>query len=89
MRIRSKLGIVILLLLSVTAIFISPAVDLQPTALRAMQLANMLFAVLVLFGTSVSTLRVAPLSILEAALECAGFSPPASDLIDLHCSRLC
>ena len=54
-----------------------------------MQLANMLFAVLVLFGTSVSTLPRRAISILEAALECAGFSPPASDLIDLHCSRLC
>ena len=52
MKSRSKLVIVVLLLLSVATIFISPAVDLQPTALRALQLANLFFAFLALGATA-------------------------------------
>ena len=46
-----RFGLVVLLFLSVMIIFIAPSVDLQPTALRAIQMANMLFAMLALAGT--------------------------------------
>lgn len=80
---------VILLLLSVLTIFISPAVDLQPTALRAVQLANMLFAVLALAGTSLTACLSRPTVRVAGAFEHASPLVPAQDLIDLNCTRLC
>jgi hypothetical protein len=85
---RAKLGMAIVLVLSVITIFISPVVDLQPTALRALQLANMLCAVLALAGAVLATLfsRVIPFAtILEP--DCGLL--PAPDLVDLNCTRLC
>ncbi len=90
MKRRSVLGVAILLILSVTVIFISPAIDLQPTALRALQLANMLFAVLVLLGTSVLALLFTVRHTVQTVFECECFSPPpTSDLVDLNCTRRC
>lgn len=90
MKRRSVLGVAILLILSVTAIFISPAIDLQPTALRALQLANMLFAVLVLLGTSVLALLFSKCHTVLTVVEWDCFSPPpTSDLVELNCTRRC
>ncbi|HUO24456.1 MAG TPA: hypothetical protein VMU61_02245 [Candidatus Aquilonibacter sp.] len=89
MKNRFKLGVVILLLLSVIAIFISPAVDLQPTALRAVQLANLLFAVLALAGSAVSTRLDVSIGRL-ATVSGRDYSPlPAPDLVVLNCARIC
>ena len=90
MNSRSKLVIVVFLLLSVAAIFISPAVDLQPTALRALQLANMFFAFLALGATAaVSTLLEVPLSRVASIIERDWFLAPSLNLLDLNCVRLC
>ncbi len=90
MKRRSALGVAILLILSVTAIFISPAIDLQPTALRALQLANMLLALLVLLGTSVLALLFTARRSVQTDSGCDCFSPPpTSDLVDLNCTRRC
>jgi hypothetical protein len=86
---RSKFAMVILLLLSVIIIFISPAVDLQPTALRSVQLANMLFAVLALAGTALAACFSGPTLPVAEALEHASALVPAQDLVDLNCTRLC
>lgn len=86
---RSKLVIVVLLLLSVATIFVSPAVDLQPTALRALQLANLFFAFLALGATAVPTLLDLPLSRVASIVERDWFLTPALNLVDLNCVRLC
>ena len=51
MGLKAKSVVVILLLLTVVTIFVSPAVDLQPTALRALQAASLLLAALLLAST--------------------------------------
>jgi hypothetical protein len=89
MRTVSKLTLVTLLLLTVLTVFISPAVDLQPTALRALQAANMLFAALALAGhllaADITTLIswTAGTSDLHLAL------PRTEDILELNCTRLC
>lgn len=84
-----KFGLVILLLFSVIAVFVSPAVDLEPTALRAAKMANLLFALLALAGTAFTArLRQA------TAAHATTFEPnygllSAPDLVNLNCIRLC
>ena len=89
MKDNSKFGVVILLLLSVITIFISPAVDLQPTALRALQLANMVFAMLALAGTTWSARVRVPLNPATTPFACDCVWAPTPALIDLNCVRLC
>ncbi|MGA8151259.1 MAG: hypothetical protein WB952_09945 [Terriglobales bacterium] len=84
-----KLGMVILLLLSMIAIFISPAVDLEPTALRAANLANLLFALLALAGTVLTARFDVPISPVASTFERECALLPAPDLVDLNCTRLC
>ena len=80
---------VILLMLSVVAIFVSPAVDLQPTALRALKSANLLFAALVLAGSALcARIHVAPEPIGTIVERHSVLSPPP-DLLELNCTRLC
>ena len=86
---RSKLVIVVLLLLSVATIFVSPAVDLQPTALRALQLANLFFAFLALGASAASALLEVPLSRVGSTIEREWFLAPSLSLLDLNCVRLC
>lgn len=84
-----KLAIVILLLLSVIAIFASPAVDLQPTALRAMKCATLLFAVLLFAGTVLcARLRVLQ-SHASLRAERRSVLAPTPDLMMLNCALLC
>ncbi len=84
-----KFAVVILLLLSVITIFVSPAVDLQPTVLRALKLANVLFAVLVLAGNALFARLNVPLGPITTIVECrCGLWPP-SDLFELNCTRRC
>lgn len=84
-----KFRLVILLLLSMIAIFISPAMDLQPTALRALTLANSLFAILALAATILTRLfgRVVPSFAHIVETDCGLL--PAPDLVALNCTRLC
>lgn len=85
----TKLSIVVLLLLCVITVFISPAVDLEPTALRAVKAADMLFAALILAGTAIA----ASLSVSFPSIGIVfGFHPVdagATSLVDLNCVRLC
>ena len=84
-----KLGMVILLSLSVIAIFVSPAVDLQPTALRAMKCATLLFAVLLFVGTiSCARFRVLPGRAAVGTERHSGLSS-TPDLLKLNCALLC
>lgn len=81
--------VVILLLLSVIAIFVSPAVDLQPTALRAMKCASLLFAALLLAGTALCARLQVPIGSLRRIAENQSFPSPPPDLLELICVRLC
>ena len=80
---------VILLIVSVVTIFVSPAVDLQPTALRAMKGATLLLAGLVLAGF-VLCARLSVLVALTAIfVERHSVPSPTPDLLNLNCALLC
>jgi hypothetical protein len=84
-----KVVVGIVLLLSVLIIFTAPAVDLEPTALRAMQAASLLFTVLALAGSTIAEMLIAsnpPFGVVF------GFHPIETgfaSLVDLNCVRLC
>ena len=81
--------VVVILLLAVTVVFVSPAVDLEPTALRAAQVASLLLAVLALAGSFIAcSLRTSSLH-LVAILRADSTPLYATDLVDLNCNRLC
>jgi hypothetical protein len=85
--IKTAIGIV--LLLSILIVFTAPAVDLEPTALRAMQAASLLFAVLALAGTTIAEMLIASNPSLRVVF---GFHPVdtnSASLVDLNCIRLC
>lgn len=82
-----KLGLVFVLLWSIVAVVVSPAVDLQPTALRAAKFASMIFAIGSLVAAIVFEHLLAEFWMFPAE-QCQRELPP-SDFIDLDCTRLC
>ena len=84
-----KFVVVILLLTSVLYVFISPAVDLEPTVLRALKFACLIFAALLaaIFVRDVSLCVPLALEILADAPD--SICAPSPGLIDLNCTRLC
>jgi hypothetical protein len=89
MRSDAKFGIVIVLVLSVMVVFVSPAVDLEPTALRALKAAKMLFAALVLAGTAIAACLRGSFPSLGIVLASHRIEASAASLVDLNCARLC
>jgi hypothetical protein len=79
---------VTVLLVTVVAVFISPAIDLEPTALRASQAAQALQTALLSAAFVLSSLL---------CLAAPGFLGPIchlrlkihADLLELNCTRLC
>jgi hypothetical protein len=86
---KAKLGIVIVLLLIVMTVFIAPTVDLEPTALRAMKAASLLFAALVLAGTAIAALLTVSFSPTWIILASDRARQNAAHIVDLNCARLC
>jgi hypothetical protein len=86
---KAKLGIVIVLLLIVMTVFIAPTVDLEPTALRAMKAASLLFAALVLAGTAIAALLSVSFSSTGIILASDSARQKAANIVDLNCVRLC
>jgi hypothetical protein len=89
MRNILKVGLVILLLLSVIAVFISPAADLAPTAMRAVKLANLLFSVLALAGIAVIAHVHRHDVAVSDTCEVDYILRSAPDLVVLNCTLLC
>jgi hypothetical protein len=85
----TKVVVGIVLLLSILVVFTAPAVDLEPTALRAMQAASMLFAVLALAGTRIAGTLTAANPYMGAAFGVHPIETTAASLVDLNCVRLC
>jgi hypothetical protein len=81
--------VVAILLLAVTVVFVSPVVDLEPTALRAAQAASLLFAALVLAGSFIASSLHASCFQLAAILRTEDSPFYGTDLVDLNCNRLC
>jgi len=81
--------VVVILLLAVIVVFVSPAVDLEPTALRAAQAATLLFALLALAGSFIARSLQAPCLHLVAISRTERVPFFAPDLVDLNCNRLC
>jgi hypothetical protein len=84
---RTKFWVALLLLLTVLAVCISPAVDLEPTALRALRLANLLFAALalvILIGAINRATRP-----VDAAARFYPLLVTPKSILDLACTRLC
>jgi hypothetical protein len=74
-----------LVLLGVIALFISPALDLEPSALRAARSAYLLFSALAALSTVLACM-LRTLFWVESIRD--SFSHPAPSLIDLNCARL-
>ena len=86
----AKLGLVILLLLCVITVFVSPFVNLEPSAMRAMKSADLLFAALALAGAVVfGRTSAVGWRVSGVRYEALGAQQPAPDLVKLNCARLC
>jgi hypothetical protein len=86
---NSKIGIIVALVVCVMVVFVSPAVSLEPTALRASKAANLLLAALLLAGSLVAALLHICFAHFVIRQE---FDTPvarAADLVDLNCVRRC
>lgn len=88
-RSRRQIALVCIMLLGVVGVFVSPDVDLAPTALRAAQAAIALFAALVLGSTVLAGRCHLPFHSAEVLTSWFVASGPCSDLVDLNCTRLC
>jgi len=84
-----KVAVGIVLLLSVLVVFIAPAVDLEPTALRAMQAASLLFAVLALARTTIAATLTLSNPYMGAVFSGRPIDASTASLVDLNCARLC
>ncbi len=84
-----KVVVGVVLLLSVLVVFVAPAVDLEPTALRAMQAASLLFAVLALAGTTVAATLTVHNPFLGPTSGVHPIGTTTASLVDLNCVRLC
>ena len=84
-----QIGFAVVLLLLVVAVFVSPAVNLLPTALRAVHLASLLWTLLT-FAALVFSLFDVPAWIWTTCF-CGRRVPVPSavSLMDLNCTRLC
>ena len=86
---KNKPGIVIVLLLVVMTVFLAPTVNLEPTALRAMKAASMLFAALALAGTAFAALLSVSFASTGIIFESHRVPQKAGNIVDLICARLC
>lgn len=86
---RLQIGFAVVLLLLVLAVFVSPAVDLLPTALRASHLLAMLWTLLT-FAALVFSLFDIPASTWTTYFGGRQVPIPSGlSLLDLNCTRLC
>lgn len=67
----------------------SPAVDLEPTALRAARLASLLIAALILAGAAVLARYKLALRSIAIAFVPTRRLLKSADVIDLNCTLLC
>jgi hypothetical protein len=79
----------LLVLLAITVVFVSPVVNLQPTALRAAKAAQLLFAALTLAGTASIAGTFFLVQLLDRTTKLHSLPLRSQDLLDLDCSRLC
>jgi len=86
---RVYILIACLILFSVVAVFVSPGVDLEPTAMRAVQAATLAMAALAAAATLLTSMLLASEQFTPSggALHCCSIVPP--DLIAVICTRLC
>jgi len=81
--------LVVALLVLVVSVFISPAVDLEPTALRVLYWIMALFASFALVRVALSGLHAGlPPERIKIVNRSSLFAQ-SSPLIDLNCARLC
>ncbi len=84
---KVKVTIAVCLLLVVAYIFVLPAFDIDPTALRAARNADLLFFAIAAAASALTLLRPR-LGIFLLSPDFA-HSSVSSNLIDLTCTRLC
>jgi hypothetical protein len=83
---KIKVGAALLLLLVVVYIFVLPAFNLDPTALRAAREIGLIFIGMAAAASALS----APKSCTQSArIALVTAVQPSSHLIDLTCARLC
>ena len=85
----ARFRIALLLVLAILTICISPATDLQPTALRSVQVANMLFAALALAGSLTASGFGVVFILFSRIVYRLRACELLEDLLSLNCTRLC
>ncbi len=80
--------VAVLLVLSVLVVFVSPAVELQPTAVRAGQCALVIAFALMAAAFILCGIRKAPVA-LPAPTSSPGLVNSALELLEFECTRLC
>lgn len=84
-----QIGVALALLLLVLTIFVSPAVDLLPSALRASHVVSLLWAVLACAAVVLALYLGPPRRERIRDASKRRLSLEAVRLIDLNCTRLC
>ena len=87
-KLATQLGAVVVLA-AVLALFVMPAFDVQPTALRASRAAQQLLIAFSLMAAMAALLSPLSLQLLRIELLSNRSEVPHPDLIDIICSRLC
>jgi hypothetical protein len=86
MRKRLQTALALCLLLAIAYVFVLPAFDIDPTALRASRHAISLFLAIAAAGSMLTIFRPAALLRLYQSFPAPQSGP---NLIDLTCTRLC
>jgi hypothetical protein len=81
----------VVLLLALLVVFFAPAVDLEPTALRAYRVAVMMLLAIFLAGHVLLGSILLPLSLnyTEERIKGQILSPSTPDPVSVFCSQLC
>ena len=87
---RTRALLTLWLLLVLAAVFFAPSVDLEPTALRALRAAALIYLAIFVASHIFLALPVSGLESRWPLRPSATFIVPEdSSLLDLYCSRLC
>jgi protein-S-isoprenylcysteine O-methyltransferase Ste14 len=82
-----KFAVAVLVLLGIAAVFFSPMLDLEPTAVRHLRPVVLLATAMCAGALVMWTTRASSYSRLAAYLRSVPLSP--GSLVDLNCVRLC
>jgi hypothetical protein len=88
---RFHILVVVLVLLAVVIVFFAPTVDLEPTAMRAVKAASIIFLAIAAVGQTVTNLVLFSRGPFESAVSDSNLWSHLlqGSLLDMNCTRLC